>query len=242
MGRKVVYLPTCHSTNDYAFELLRKSDIESGTIVITDHQTRGKGQRGNTWLAEPGKNITCSIIYRPLNMPAAEQFRLNIILSVAIFIVLGKRALPKLKIKWPNDIYVKDQKLGGVLIESTLQGSKIDYCIIGIGINVNQEKFEFRNATSIKQQLEIDTKIEELVSEILTEFELLISEFLVSGIEKIKEKYITNLFRFNEWHLFEDVAGEFEGRIVGITDIGEILIEQKLGLMKYGMKEFRYII
>jgi len=176
MGRKVVYLPTCHSTNDYAFELLRKSDIESGTIVITDHQTSGKGQRGNTWLAEPGKNITCSIIYRPLNMPAAEQFRLNIILSVAIFNVLGKRALPKLKIKWPNDVLVDQKKICGILPEIFM-----NHLIIGVGINFSENHNILNDNSREYISNLILIEFHRLIFEIIQSLYKILDEFFESG-------------------------------------------------------------
>jgi BirA family biotin operon repressor/biotin-[acetyl-CoA-carboxylase] ligase len=241
MGRKVEYLPTCHSTNDYALELLRNTDISSGTIVITDNQTRGRGQRGNEWFSEPGQNLTFTIIYKPELIKASEQFMLNILLSTAIFKSLETFNLDGLKIKWPNDIYVKNHKIGGVLIESILMGSAIEKSIIGIGINLNQKVFHLPQATSLSNLMGYEIDRELLLCKILEEFESNIENFKVDGIAKFKELYHSNLFQLNTWCEYEDNQGVFEGRIVGITAIGEILVEKELALKKYEMKEFRYI-
>ncbi|SOE20605.1 BirA family transcriptional regulator, biotin operon repressor / biotin-[acetyl-CoA-carboxylase] ligase [Spirosomataceae bacterium TFI 002] len=241
MGRKVEYLPTCHSTNNYALELLRKTDIISGTIVITDNQTQGRGQRGNEWHSEAGKNLTCTIIYKPESIKASEQFMLNILLSTAIFKTLETYELDGLKIKWPNDIYVNKQKLGGVLIESLLIGSVIGSSIIGIGINLNQGKFELPMATSVLKLTGKEVDRELFLTKLMEEFESNLENFKKKGITEHKNFYLKNLFQMNEWCKYEDAEGQYEGRIVGITAIGEVLVEKELGLMKYGMKEFRYI-
>jgi BirA family transcriptional regulator, biotin operon repressor / biotin---[acetyl-CoA-carboxylase] ligase len=242
IGRKIEYLPSCHSTNDYALELIKKTVIENGTIVITDNQTGGRGQRGNSWESQAGKNITCTIIYKPEQIKAANQFLLNILLSTSIFKTVSSYGVKDLKIKWPNDIYAGKKKLGGVLIESMLLGSNIENSIIGIGLNINQEHFQMEGPTSLRNIIGKELSKDLILVKLLECFEENIEIFKKEGIDQFKIEYLKNLFQKGEWCLYEDDEGEFKGRIVGITAIGEILIEKDLGLKKYGMKEFRYIL
>ena len=156
LGKKVVFLPECHSTNEEAQSLLNDQLIE-GTTIITTNQKKGKGQRGNVWESEPGQNATFSTILKPKFISPANQFLLHLISSLAIhdalFPILGK----KMKIKWPNDIYYNDFKICGVLIENTIRGNRIEYAIIGIGININQTNFEHPNISSLKMRISLVT-------------------------------------------------------------------------------------
>ena len=113
----VHYLPSCHSTNEVAAQVLGNE----GTIIITDEQTNGKGQRGNTWESEPFKNLTFSLVLKPSFIPVQYQFRITKIISVAIAQVLQSKLSKAVKIKWPNDIFVGDDKIGGVLIQNTVK-------------------------------------------------------------------------------------------------------------------------
>jgi BirA family transcriptional regulator, biotin operon repressor / biotin---[acetyl-CoA-carboxylase] ligase len=242
IGKNTVYLPTCHSTNETATEIIQKKEILEGTIVITDNQTKGKGQRGNTWIAEPNKNLTFTIILKPSFMTVSEQFTLNIAISIGLHKALRNYLDEDLKIKWPNDVFYGDKKVGGILIESIVSNKKMNYCFVGIGININQTDFELPNASSIsnicqKGNLDINEILEKICEGIEEEYD----ELRAGKIEYQKENYINRLYRFDEWHLFKDKDGSFDGKIIGITPSGKLIMETKLGLKQFETKEFEYI-
>lgn len=138
MKSRIVWLDSCGSTNDALTEI---DGADHGTVAVCRRQTAGRGQRGNKWESEPGKNLTFSILLCP-DIEARSQFEMSMLVSLAVadFIdaVLGRRAA---KVKWPNDIYVADGKICGILIENRLSGTMLERAVAGIGINVNQTVF-----------------------------------------------------------------------------------------------------
>lgn len=139
---KIVRFDTLNSTNQYC-ELLDLTQVEEFTIVVADSQTAGIGQRGNHWEAEPGKNLTFSIILKPTFLQAADQYQLTKAVSLGIYDWLQAQipATMQASIKWPNDLYVGDSKICGTLISSRLAASHLSSAIVGIGLNVNQTQF-----------------------------------------------------------------------------------------------------
>lgn len=172
----IVYVDKAESTSS----LLSASanQFEHGTALAAHEQTAGRGQRGNHWESEPQKNLTFSVLLRPRILVAARQFEISQIVSIAITKVL-RRCLEsdEIKIKWPNDIYYKDKKLCGTLIENTITGVNIDRSIVGIGINVNQEKFvsdapnpiSLRNITN--KTFDLDYLLEDILTQIVSDFD-----------------------------------------------------------------------
>ncbi|WP_341227242.1 biotin--[acetyl-CoA-carboxylase] ligase [uncultured Arcticibacterium sp.] len=241
-GKNAIYLPTCHSTNETAAEIIQKGEIMEGTIVITDNQTRGKGQRGNTWISEKGKNLTFTLILKPDFIPVNEQFRLNMAVSLAVYHTLNEFLDEKLKIKWPNDILYGSQKLGGILIESLIANRIINYSFIGIGLNVNQRNFELANATSLSNLTENGLfDREELLTSLLENLEEQYLKIKQGKDVFLKDKYTENLFRRDVWSEYKDSEGVFEGKIVGVNEAGNLIMDTKFGLKQFGTKEFEYI-
>ncbi|HPH88516.1 MAG TPA: biotin--[acetyl-CoA-carboxylase] ligase, partial [Chitinophagales bacterium] len=151
-----MHLPSVDSTNTYAKSLIAKSSPIDGTVILADEQFAGRGQSGNVWQSEAGKNLTFSIIYQTSFLLATEQFYLNMAVSLGIWsMVNSKLSIEKnkeltihdsrftTKIKWPNDIYVNNQKIAGILIENTISGMHLKHSVIGVGLNVNQEQFPY---------------------------------------------------------------------------------------------------
>jgi len=241
-GKNSIYLPTCHSTNESAAEIIQKNEIPEGTIVITDNQTKGKGQRGNVWMSEANKNLTFTLILKPSFLYVSEQFNLNIAISLGIYNALKKFLDEDLSIKWPNDIFYGDKKLGGMLIESMISNKQMNYSCVGIGLNINQVDFNLSNATSLaricsNENFELSQVLENVCESIETEYLK-----LKNGIEaEQKKRYIHTLYRYGAWHLYRDEMGEFEGKIKGINPSGKLIMETKLGLKQFETKEFEYI-
>ncbi len=242
-GKKSIYLPSCHSTNEYASEKIQKGELEEGLIVITDHQTKGKGQRGNKWESQAGKNLTFTLILKPSFLSVKDQFQLNMAVSLGIYETL-KAIIQKdsLKIKWPNDIYIGNEKIGGILIESLISSGSLGTSMVGIGLNINQTEFLIDHATSLKNVVNQEFYLEDLLTSLAEKLEIEYLELKEGNTEKQKERFLEKLFRRDEWHQFRSQNEVFNGRIKGITASGSLLMETELGLIQFGNKEFEYIL
>ena len=145
----IIHLPEVTSTNSYAKEMLKDKRPPEGTVIVADHQTAGKGQDGNSWESEAGKNILMTLILYPSFVEISSQFRISMAVALGIIDFL-KEILPdqRILIKWPNDIYVGKGKIGGILINNEIMGDHFEHVIAGIGLNVNQLRFPTELADS----------------------------------------------------------------------------------------------
>mgnify|MGYP001107896833 CR=1 FL=1 len=240
IGKPVIYLPTCHSTNTYARNLAAKENVIEGTVIVTAEQTAGRGQMGNSWESEPYQNFTLSVILRPNFLKVSEQFYLNIAISLGIYNFLNEYLDDHLKIKWPNDILYENYKLGGILIENVLKGSKIDYAIAGIGLNINQRSFQTPRASSLKLLTGAHFNLEELLPKLLKSLEETYLRLRQNQLEVLKKEYIQCLFRWQEKYPFKtDVL--FEGKIVGLDAFGRLEVESDAGVKTYNFKEIEFV-
>jgi BirA family biotin operon repressor/biotin-[acetyl-CoA-carboxylase] ligase len=229
------------STNSHLRELLKQRRLNECSVVITHSQTQGKGQPGNTWESEPGKNLTFSMVLYPTQIKASQQFILSKCISVAIAEVLSA-ILPRVTIKWPNDLYCGNKKIGGILIENTLQGTIIEQCIAGIGLNVNQEVFhsDAPNPISIKGITGHETDLLELFKEI---FESLLTHYeKISLPGNLHDRYLQYLYRREGWFSYRDVHGPFEACFESIEPAGHLILRRRNGsLSRYAFKEVAFI-
>lgn len=210
---QIIDLPEVDSTN--SFLALIAPDSPSGIVVLGRAQTAGRGQRGNSWEAAPGENITMSMLLRPAHIAPAGQFVISQAVSVGIVNVL-KRYLPNstVSVKWPNDIYVDDRKICGILIENTLSGGSIDYSIVGMGINVNQREFlsDAPNPVSIYQLTDREHDIDVLVREVAEEILALFAEVDADHSNQtegsthlsLQERYFGMLWRSDGYYPYHD--------------------------------------
>jgi len=150
-GSQKIYLGEVDSTNNFAAQLVSDGLCQNGAIVLADYQTQGKGQRGNEWVSNKGENILMSIVYQPEQLKVSEQIKLNWGTSLAIISFLDDYGI-NAKVKWPNDILVENQKIGGILLENHLLNSIVNTSIIGIGVNVNQIDFYLPYVTSMRNE------------------------------------------------------------------------------------------
>jgi BirA family transcriptional regulator, biotin operon repressor / biotin---[acetyl-CoA-carboxylase] ligase len=220
-----------------------------GLVVITDHQTAGRGQRGNQWEARAGQNLTFSIILQPSFLQASEQFWLNIAVSLGISDWLETYVHDRLKIKWPNDLYVDKRKIGGILIENTLQGYSIAWSVVGIGLNINQTQFSNSNATSLLNETPNDSEfvLEEALHSLLASFEqryLALRASRTNSAQRnvLKAAYLQRLFRYQEEHDFIADNERFRGIIVGVNETGLLAIQSGERLRYFGFKEVEFVI
>jgi len=244
IGSKIIFLENLPSTNTYAGKLLRKGNTQEGTIIHTNYQSDGRGQMGNGWESEDGKNLLMSIILNPSTINPADQFIISMAVSLGICDFL-ERHIDCLSIKWPNDIYVKNDKIAGILIENTILGEKLEYSVAGIGLNINQEKFlsNAPNPVSLKlitgSEYDLGACISQLSADLDKRYKQVISEEFV----QIKRDYTAKLFRLNSWYNFRDQEAVFIGRIISVADNGRLKVEKKSGSVKeYYFKEVEYIL
>lgn len=229
------------STNAYAFELVKRESVEEFTTIFTQNQIDGKGQRGNVWLSEPGKNALFSVILFPIQISPIQQFIISQCVSISLLHVIEKYC-SNVSIKWPNDIYVNDKKIAGILIENIIQGGVIKPCVIGIGLNCNQLLFDksIPNPTSIKIETGKEVEVEIVIKSFLLELIELYKK-MPYNFDFIRNAYKEKLYKNGLYSLYEDEKGEFLGRISDVDDDGKIHIVDKEGkLRKYFFKEVVY--
>ena len=242
-GQQLVYLPQCDSTNNIAHDLLIKNKATEGCVVVTGEQTRGRGQRGNTWEAEPGKNITLSLILKPSFVAVQNQFSLNIAVSLAVA-DLVKAFLPNqpLKVKWPNDLYYENKKLGGILIENTISNISLQHSIIGIGLNINQLSFSHNQAVSLAQLTGKEYPLELVIEQLLTCLEVRYLELKQGKSAKQKFEYLQILYRYQEEYSYQTAEKVVKGTILGVADNGKLGLQVKNEIKYFDFKEISYIL
>lgn len=235
-----IWYETIDSTNT---EALRRLDgIPSGTVLAARSQTAGRGQRGNTWFTEPGKNLTFSVVLKDLGLKASDSIRLNALTSVAVASLLEHYGVQPV-IKWPNDIYVSGRKICGMLIENTLDGAMLGASVVGIGININQREFpQLANATSLALCTGKDEALEEVLAVFLEIFEGMLSRL---DSPELWERYASRLYRLGKTARYYDILREeeFEGVIQGVEPDGRLCILDAGGERRhYRFKEVSYIL
>lgn len=242
LGKRVINLPECHSTNSIAAEMLVQQTVTEGTIVATEHQTAGRGQRGNSWEAAAGQNLTFSVLLKPSFLQIQEQFYLNIITSLAIYDLLTELLPSGAFIKWPNDIYFYQQKLGGILIENTLKNASIEWSVIGIGLNVNQKVFQSPQASSLAAVAGSEFSRQQVLEQLLLKLENRYIQLKGGKRQELRQLYLSRLYWMGEQHTFR--AGEefFSGKIIGIDKVGRLAVCRNTDEVHYfWIKEIEFI-
>ena len=241
MGKNLVFVPECRSTNTLALEISQQSPVNEGTLVITDHQTAGKGQRGNTWEAEPGRNLTFSIILKPGFLAIDKQFFLNIVICLALKDYLKEKTSDNIYIKWPNDILVHGKKISGVLVENQLAGTTIANAVAGVGLNLNQRSFESASATSLSLVTGTDYLLPEELPVLLGFIESRYLQLRAGHFRLLMNQYLDGLFRRNESHTFSSHGEEFSGIIQDLDEVGRLRIRIGDEVRAFGVKEVGYV-
>ena len=231
MNWKIIHIEETDSTNQW----LKDRRMGEDQVVWADYQTAGRGCGANRWESERGKNLLFSMMIHPENLPATKQFQISMAISLAIVDALGQ-LVGDLCIKWPNDIYWRNGKLAGILIENTLKGNFIKDSIIGVGLNVNQREFhsDAPNPVSLWQITSQETDREQLLKDILNRLDF--------G-EALKECYMKLLYRRKGFHPYTDKDGVFMAEIAGVEDDGHLLLIDEDGKeRRYAFKEVTFII
>ena len=235
------------STNDYLANLCRESKAKEFYTVMAESQTKGKGQRGNSWESESGKNLTFSTVLYPTALEASKQFILSMLAALSCHEALSNYT-DGFSIKWPNDIYWKDKKIGGILIENGLEGKYITQCIIGIGLNINQEAFhsDAPNPVSLKQIIGAEVNLQEVLMKvvhgIIGGYRQIEANFNISQLA-ISAMYRKHLYRRKGLFPYRDAQGDFLAEHQEVEPDGHLILKDEQGaLRRYAFKEVTFVL
>lgn len=241
--RRIIRMEEIDSTNRYLKQLVREERPDEGSLVIADYQTGGRGQMGSNWYSARGDNLLFSLLLYPHHLPANESFFLSRIASLALKNMLDSFT-DDIRIKWPNDIFWKDKKIAGILIENDIQGKEIDNTVIGIGLNVNQQIFphDLPNPVSMRQITGTLHDREHLLNLFLYEFFLLYRDLQDDLRTVIEDEYMLDLYRVNDYYWFEDQEGRFKAKIEGVLPSGHLVLRtlESNEVRKYAFKEVSF--
>ena len=241
---EIIHIRETNSTNNYLKELLQTQNVDEGTVVWADFQSAGKGQRGNGWESEAGKNILFSIVLFPGFIKAGEQFILSQIVSLAVANCLQEYT-EGISIKWPNDIYWNEKKICGILLENTILEDNIGHSVAGIGININQENFrsDAPNPVSLKQITNRDYNLEEILKTVVDNINVYYQQIKIGKTDSLIKQYKESLFRKDGYHLYNDGISDFLARIQDVDSSGILILKTKEGEERhFAFKEVKYII
>jgi len=235
----IIKLSATDSTNTYLKKLSTKSTIKDYTCIVTDNQTKGRGQVGTIWSSEPGKNLVFSVFKDLEELQIELPFSVSMIVSLSILESLNGMDIPKLSIKWPNDIMSDNKKICGILIENVIKKNKLNSSIIGIGLNVHQKNFKsLPNASSLKLVTKKNYNLDELLIVILNKLKFNFSQNHLN-LENLKKKYELELYKKNISAKFKNAKGSlFQGTIQGVSKLGKLIVLADNGILEeYDLKE-----
>lgn len=234
------------STNSYLSKMAMM--LPGGTVIHTPEQTAGRGQKGNTWESETGKNVIFSMLLKKPMVPIVNQFYISEAVSVAIVEVLSQY-MDGFSIKWPNDIYHDDRKVCGILIEHSIMGSSINHSILGVGINVNQTEFKSGapNPVSLAQLLDHDVDVDDVLHRVCEAMEkrCAFDAYTESAFEELHKEYLSLLYRKDDkYHRFVLLEGaEFDAKITEVEPTGMLVLERENGMQeRFAFKEVGFVI
>ena len=243
MTHRIIHLDTVDSTNRYLRELDTDEDVDM-LVCVADYQTAGRGQGTNTWESEQGKNLLFSVKIYPTGVQPARQFILSEACALALKDVLDTM-VDDITLKWPNDIYWRDSKLSGTLIETTLTAGGIKSCVYGVGLNVNQQMFlsDAPNPVSLWQILGHEVDVNELLAQIVDCLKRRLLQVYEGQYDEIQQAYHAALYRQEGWHLYRDAQGLFRARILGVRTDGHLLLSDEEGRERqYAFKEVEFVV
>ena len=236
MDHPFIELQSVDSTNFYAADLVKKKNVAEGTIIFAHEQTSGRGQGENKWESEPEKNVTFSLILRPVFLPPEHQFSVNKVITLGVLSFLRSLAInEKWSIKWPNDIYAGNRKIGGILIQNLIFGNTFEICITGIGININQELFSpnLSNPVSLKLLNGMNYDLKNVVDRIIAGIDELYSQLEVGFTEHLDSEYREQLFGLGEWRNYSVDKRVVKGMIKGVDESGLLIMEMENGSVRH---------
>ena len=231
---RIQFIEEVDSTNNYLKKLVRDNTVSAPFSLYTNFQTQGKGQRSKTWESEPAKNVLASFLVDSIKHIESLP-HLNKCMALALVHVLNKLGLNHVSIKWPNDIYVRDHKIAGILIENVIEGKQIKHCILGVGLNINQSKFQSLDATSTKKELGKTLNVLEVLQLLFEQFYAL----LVKNETQIAQEVNQILYKKGESVTFQLDSGIASYEIRSICSNGNLEVmheDQQIELEHHRVK------
>lgn len=244
IGKPTISFDELDSTNKFAIDLISKNKPSEGTVIKASFQRIGRGQIGSKWHSIAGLNSLSSTILYPVFLKANQQFFLNICVSIALRDAIQAFVEPKIRIKWPNDIYAGNKKIAGILIQNAISGKYLQSCVVGTGVNINQTIFpsDLPNPISMASMLGRPINIDLFEKEWHRSLELnyrLLKSRLFSVLNKA---YLKHFFWKDELRSFESSDEKFSGIIRGVDEIGRLIIEKEDGIKKFQFREIKFLI
>ena len=239
VGQKIIHLTSVDSTSNYTANLVKDGKISSGAVILSDIQTEGRGQRSNTWQSLPFENLTFSFLLKPSNLSNILPITINHCVSLALaefMLVYGLKP----QLKWPNDIYVNNQKIAGILIENNFNSGVVTNSIIGVGVNVNQTSFDSLKATSLALLKNEKYPIKGILFDIIFELNKQFHLFETTSSEAVKERYDMNLWKINELVRFTIANNHKQGVVLGTTTDGNLLVQFKDEILSFRNGEISF--
>lgn len=240
IGARIIHLQAIDSTNNYAAKLLNDGELVNGTVIMADFQTEGRGQRGTQWHSVNNQNLTFSVFVDELNMEIASQFDLSRVVAI-VLVDFFKLYDVEAKIKWPNDIYVGKRKIAGVLIENQLKNGRLKSGIIGVGMNINQTKFNDFVATSLSAEKKIDFDIKKCLYNFIGAFNHVFYQLMILDRKSLNEKYKKNLLGYHSEMKYADEDREFFAEIVDVSPEGKLILKTQEEIRYFDLKEVKLI-
>jgi BirA family biotin operon repressor/biotin-[acetyl-CoA-carboxylase] ligase len=241
IGENRLHFAQTASTNDLLWELVAKG-APMGTVVSADFQTAGKGQAGSAWFSEPGDNLLCSIYLHTHGIEAQAQFSLNMAVALGVYDFARMYLGQGVRLKWPNDLYYHERKIGGILIENTIQGQWLAESVVGVGINVNQPYFSSK--LPLASSFSIVTgqyyKISELMPELFKKLEARLKALWQGEYSKQRHDYREVLLGRNQQRCFEYQGKLIYATIMDVDDQGRLILDGPMGNMSMNHKEIKF--
>ena len=244
IGHSFVELQSVDSTNNYAMARAHAGMASHGTMFFAHEQWAGKGQRGKSWTTTPGENIILSTVLEPVNLPLIQQFALSASVALACYDFFSRYAgIEDTTIKWPNDLYWRDRKAGGILIENSFKGDQWAFAIVGTGININQTRFPdtARNPVSLRQITGRSFDAVELARELGICLEARYQQLIKGDPDTLLKEYNQRLYRKDQPVRLKKDQAVFETVVKGVTPTGELVTRDTLE-RHFGFGEVEWLI
>lgn len=237
-------LLTTNSTNDYAKDMLEGDLPEEGLVIVAGEQKKGRGYGNNKWYSGRGKNLLFTVLLYPDFVAANQQFLISKTISLGLFDYLSDY-ISDVSIKWPNDIFVEDRKIAGILIENDLVGSVLKNSIVGIGLNLNEDHFpgDIPNPVSLRQMVEKKLYLKRELRKVCAHLDRRYRMLSQGKVDRINRDYHQHLFRLNTMSWYQSEGRSFRAKIVGVSDYGQLILENESGkTLEYNFKEVEFML
>ncbi len=232
----VIWLDEVDSTNNKIRQMVQAGQAKEGLLIAANHQTNGRGQQNNIWESESNQNILCSLLLEPAFLNVSQQAWFNMAMCLSVHDALAFY-VKKVNIKWPNDVYISDKKVAGILIENTLQGQQIKQAIVGIGVNINQNRFTHQKASSLGLESNNWFDRNDVMQQILNYIKIRYNQLRLNQFDKIKVEYHQVLYGLNQVKRFETNGQIFEGVIKGVDEGGNLMVHSNGSTNLYMVKQ-----